>query len=222
MIHRHHGSSPDRRAVMLGAAAFAAPAFATPVLAAAGGTLAFDIRRSGRVIGRHEVKVVRGAEETRASIEAEFAVKIGPLTVYRYRHTATEVWRGGRFASLSAVTVETGGKREVTAHPEGGGVRVAVNGRDQVLPGAACPLTHWNMAALQHPLFNAQTGAAMMESVTRQEGRSVVLADGRTVPAAEVTLTGSTGLTDWYDADGEWAGLRLKAPDGSVIEYRRL
>ena len=223
MILRERRPDLGRRLWLAGAlAALACPA---PSLAAAPkpGLLRFEIRRAGAVIGRHEVQISSPAADTLvAAIEAELVVHVGPVPVYRYAHTATETWRGDRFDTLDATTRENGGRRSVVAHAAGQGVTVAVNGRETTLAGRRSPLTHWNAAALAGPLFNAQTGAAMNETATRREGARATLGDGRTVAATEIQLKGAAAMTDWFDGDGLWAGLSLKAPDGSTIEYRRV
>jgi hypothetical protein len=34
-------------------------------------------------------------------------------------------------------------------------------------------------------------------------------------------LSGEAAITDWYDQSGRWVGLRAKANDGSIVDYRR-
>ena len=182
----------------------------------------FEVWRRGHRIGAHSVGFQGDGQDFTVAIDAELLVKIGPLPVFRYHHLASEVWRGGRFARFESHTTTNGSEVHVSALRSGDGVVVNTS-TGQVLhaPAGARPLTHWNAAVLDGPVINPQNGQLPHERVTRTSGDTVQLADGRKVPATRYAVTGDATLTDWYDADGLWTALKAKAPDGSLIDYRR-
>ena len=225
MSDAEHGMGPSRRGLVAGLSALAWAAQARAQEAGepqASGKLTFAVFRNGAEIGRHAVDVRISGDDATAEIDAAFTVKIGPVPVFRYRHEATELWRGGRFASLKSSTVSNGSREQVSAVRTGSGVVIDCAKGRLTAAGDAAPLTHWNSAALRRPLFNPQTGALLRDTVGAAERSNVKLYDGRVAPATRYVLAGESGITDFYDPAGRWIGLRGVGPDKSVIEYRRM
>lgn len=210
----------SRRGMMVGLTALAA---ASTARAQATGSqrLMFAVFRNASEIGRHSVSIQRSGDDATATIDAAFTVKIGPVPVFRYHHEAVEVWRDGRFVSLKSTSISNGAREQVSAMRTGSGVTIDCT-KGRIVAGDAAPLTHWNSAALRRTLFNPQTGALLRDTVTGPDRSSVKLYDGRIAPVTRYILTGDAGITDFYDEDGAWAGLRGLGPDKSTIEYRRM
>ena len=186
-----------------------------------GRSLAFEVWRSGQRLGTHRVAFAGSDQDFVATIDAQMELKLGALTLFRYRHQAAETWRGGRFASLTSRTVSNGKVEQVVAQAGPGGVAITIGGGKRLMASAgAHPLTHWNPAVLQGSLFNPETGKPLRESVVRSDGQSLALADGRRVSATRFTLAGDADIVDWY-ASGVWTALRGRLWDGSYVEYRR-
>lgn len=196
----------SRRRLLAAGLALATP---TPLWAAEPRRLAFAVLRNGAHIGEHRMTFSGDAVAT----EVQMAVKLGPVTVYRYRHQATERWSGGRFASLDTSTDSNGKAQKVTARRVGAGVIIeTLRGRATLAPDAA-PLTHWNPKVFEGPLFNPQDGKALKVTAVRKPG-------GR---AAQLwSLRGDAEIDDWYDAESIWTALRGRLKDGSTLEYRRI
>ncbi len=213
---------PRRAFLMTGLALLAAgPAAASP-LAPAGGRLAFHVYRKGRKIGEHALDFSTSGNALTMRARVQMAVGVGPVTLFRYRHQQTEHWVGGRFDSLQTETTQNGARFKIDARRTDGGIRLeGAKDGSRTLGAAALPLTHWNRASLGGPLFNPQDGKMMRLSVARQGPAPFVLADGTPITATRVALAGETSIEDFYDAAGAWTGLRAKAQDGSIIEYRR-
>lgn len=185
--------------------------------------LAFEVWRNGQKIGRHRVDFRGTASDFAVTIDAQMLVSLGPLPVFRYRHQATETWRGGRFASLQSHTTSNARREQVSAIAGAGGVAITTRaGRSLLAPAGALPLTHWNPKAFDGPMFNPQTGAVIHETVSRLPGQAARLANGRSVSATRVTLTGEAQIVDWYDLQGAWTALRGKVSDGSFVDYLRV
>lgn len=196
---------PSRRALL--AAGFglaAAPAFAQSAPAA----LRFAVFRNGVHVGEHRMTFAGNGADLVARTEVAMTIKLGPVPVYRYRHTATERWRNGRFASLATSTVANGKSKRVVA--EAGGSSVAIDGPAGKLRAAAgaSPLTHWNTDAFAGPLFNPQEGGLLRVRA-------------RQAAPGHWTIRGEVEIDNFYDGAGAWKGLTGKLEDGSRMEYRR-
>lgn len=185
--------------------------------------LAFAAIRNGKRIGEHRLSFETAGEALTVRTRAEMAVKIGPVTVYRYLHEAVERWRGDRFESLESAT-NSGGKREsVKAARTDGGVLIRAGGQPPATgPAGMLPFTHWNVAVARAPLFNPQTGKILRQATQVLGPGPVLQADGRSITARRITFTGDASIDNWYDAADVWVGLKGKLDDGSIMEYRRL
>lgn len=210
----------SRRSLMaVGLSALAAPgAFAAPP---AGGRLTFAVFRGKDKVGEHVMGFAREGSGLTVSTEVEMRVRLGPVPVFRYSHTATERWRGDSFVSLNTRTETNGKVEQVKAEAEAAGVAIEGPEGRLTAPAAAAPLTHWNPAAFSRPLFNPQLGKLMRIRANRVGPDNVQLASGQTAPATRWTLRGEAEIDNWYDAAGAWAGLRGKLEDGSIMTYRR-
>jgi hypothetical protein len=215
----------ERRALLtLGLAAALYPLPLEAATPPPGGRVAFDVMRKGKRIGMHQVVFSGDEGDIVARANCEMAVALGPVTVFRYRHSQVERWSGGRFASLETATTENGKKTQVSAKRTAAGVTVQGGAKNPapLISAEALPLTHWNRAGLAAPLFNPQTGKLMRLSVGRPAPATIVLANGQSLQGTRVALSGEQTLEDWYDEAMAWAGLRAKAEDGSLVEYRRV
>lgn len=212
---------PTRRTLLAAAGLLAAAP--TPLLAAAppNRRLAFAVLRNGQRIGEHRMTFSGDAASPTVSTEVDMTVKVGSVTVYRYRHTAREVWAEGRFESLESVTDATAGDQKVSARRTASGVLIRTGRREVLAPAGTSPLTHWNPKVLTGRLFNPQEGDLVRITASPKGIRPVILADGRSVEAQVWALRGEAEIDNWYDRAGVWTGLKGRLKDGSVIEYRR-
>ncbi|MFM1958873.1 MAG: hypothetical protein RL588_390 [Pseudomonadota bacterium] len=212
---------PTRRTLLAAAGLLAAAP--SPLLAAPppNRRLAFAVLRNGQRIGEHRMTFSGDAASPTVSTEVDMTVKVGSVTVYRYRHTAREVWADGRFESLESVTDATAGDRKVSARRTPSGVLIRTGRREVLAPAGTAPLTHWNSRVLTGRLFNPQEGDLVRITASPKGVRPVVLADGRSVEAQVWALRGEAEIDNWYDKAGVWTGLKGRLKDGSVIEYRR-
>ena len=195
-----------------------AQAFAAPTSR----QLAFAVFRNGVRIGEHRMSIVGRADGATVSSDVSMLVKVGPVPVYRYTHRAVEQWRAGRFHSLETSTNGGGKIQRVSARRTDAGVMIETGKGQITAPSGAAPLTHWNAAVLDGPLFNPQDGKILSITARRAGREAVKLADGRSIASTRWTLRGETQIDNWYDQADTWAALRGKLPDGSTMEYRRL
>lgn len=201
----------------------AAAALLTPsgAFAAYPAELAFAAFRKGKRIGEQRMTFEPG-EILTVRTRAEMAIKIGPVTAYRYLHEAVERWRGDQFETLETRTLAGGSRESVVATRTASGVVIRGSKANVTAAPGALPFTHWNPKVARAPLFHPQSGKLLRVSAREAGQDPVLLADGRTVEARRVSFTGDAQIDDWYGADGIWTGLRGRLEDGSALEYRRL
>ena len=174
---------------------------------AAPSQLAFAALRNGKKIGEQRMSFHQEGGGLTVHTIVEMAVKLGPLTVYRYRHQADERWVGGRFGSLETQTNANGKMLRVSAHGTAEGVEITpAAGGITNAPASALPFTHWNRKIATAPLFNPQDGKMLRETVV--------------ATSTKLSFRGDAEIQDFYDEAGTWIGLIGKLTDGSRLEYR--
>jgi hypothetical protein len=199
--------------------------------AAGGGALAaesnFTAFLDGKPIGEHRFVVGGPAEAREVLSDARFNVKLLGLTVYRYRHQATERWRGDCLASLTANTDDDGTISRVRTEAEGEGLSVTTEAGSGIapvtrsLPGCGMSFAYWNPALRQQTrLLNAQTGKAETVRVSRV-GSGPIEVRGQSLTATRWRIEGPPQPIDvWYSAQGEWVGLDSTLEGGRQLSYR--
>ena len=171
--------------------------------------LAFQVFRNGSKVGEHVVAFTGDDSARTATTNVNMTVKIGPVPVYKYKHQAIEKWIDVKWASCDTTTNGNGKVTTVAARQMGGYVQIngpagAVRG-----PANALPFSHWNQGNFGKPLFNQQEGKMLKVTCTQ-------------VGAGHWQVRGEAQIDDFYDAAGNWTGLKGKLEDGSDMEYRRI
>ena len=188
---------------------------------------AFDVLLDGKPIGMHRFAVVSRGDEREVTSDARFDVKVLMVTAYRYRHQATERWRGGCLASLAARTEAGGTTTTVTAGTASDdptpAVALAVTGPQgtQRLPGCVSTYAYWDPALPQRThLLNPQTGK--LDAVKFEAPVAGTLdVRGSATAARRVRLTSTEPPIDlWYLPSGAWAGLDSTVTGGRKLSYR--
>lgn len=181
----------------------------TTALAAPPPRLAFAVYRNGTKVGEHAMSFSGDDDNRTVSTNVDMVVKVGPVPVYKYKHSAIEKWVGGKWASIEATTNGNGKITKASARAMAG--YVAITGPAGVVrgPAEAAPLSHWNQASFSRPLFNQQEGKMLKVTCTR-------------VKPGHWQIRGEAEIDDFYDANGNWLALRGKLEDGSKLEYKRI
>ena len=178
--------------------------------------IGFSVWRNGSEIGTHSVSFQRDNDWLSVRSEANFSIRFGPITVYRYHYQALEIWRGEHLILVRAQTDDNGNIEHVDASRSGDSLIVSgsKSGR-YTAPASAIAATHWNQAELDQPMINPQNGELMR--FDRREVGLERLNSG--IEARHVALTGYASLDLWYDEAKRWSALRAIATDGSIIDY---
>lgn len=212
-----------RRATSLARAGWAALLLAAAhgAHAASAGTWTFRVLLGDSDIGEHRFMLSEQDGRRTVRIEAVFAVKLLGLTVYRYRHEATEQWAGDCLARLDAQTDDNGTQLQVAARPAGER-RLQVEspqGRTELGP-CVMSFAYWNPAMLeQSALLNAQTGK--LETVrVRTLGETSITVRGQPVPARHYAIEGlEQPIELWYSHQGQWLALQSTVAGGRRLRY---
>ena len=213
----------DRRSMIAGGVALAAsPSLARAALPVpAGNRLEFDITRSGKKLGTHVLSFEPGNGTLAVHVAVDITFKIAGITLYRYRHQATERWEGDRVISLDTQTDDNGTAHRVTARREGAALMVEGDKLARyAAPDNALPATHWNRRELEGPWINTQDGKLLRPRVAAQGVETIPTVGGGTLRARRYALSGDVQIDMFYDERQGWAGLSF-IKGGAPVRYER-
>lgn len=176
---------------------------------------AFGVYLDGKRIGVHRFDVERTDDDAiRVTSQAAFDVKVLKVPVFRYRHSAVELWRGNCLDSIDTQTQVNGSTTTLTGRRVAAAFDIAVTSKDgprqEMLPDCVATFAYWDAATLlrHDALLNGQTGA--YQQVAR------VLADD----GAVLTLQGGDFRIDLGYAGGVWQTLATTTREGRRLDYR--
>ncbi len=175
-------------------------------------TLEFDVLRDGAPIGTHRVTIAHDGGDTRATIEIDMAVRLAFVTIYRYTHRSTELWRDGRLVSLDARTDDNGTRTQVNARATDTGLAIDGSGGTYIAPAETVPTSYWNREkVMRSPLLDTQSGKLIDVSAM------ALAADAN---GTRYRLAGDLEADLVYGPGGDWTGLSFAAR-GARIDYVR-
>lgn len=219
------------RAMRLSALAVAVASLAVFSHAASGsasslarGEWDFRVLLDDAPIGEHRFALASTAGGERQLVsEASFAVKLLGVTVYRYRHSATETWRGDCLRRLRSTTDDDGTPEKVDAEPAGddGALAVTTPKGTRSVDGCVMSFAYWNPGIRgQERLLNAQSGKLEVVRVSRA-GSGTVDVRGQQMAATRWRIaTEAQPIDVWYSPQGEWLGLDSIVSGNRKLSYR--
>ena len=174
----------------------------------------FLIERKGKVIGYHAVEITPTGAGARVDTRIEMRVGLGPITLFRYDHQATEIWRGEDLISLVSETDNNGDQTYVDAKRYGDRLMIRGSGYEGPAPAGAMPSSYWDKDLVRaDAMINTQTGE-ILEIETSLVGETVAPNDRR---AEQYRLVGTLALNLWYDGE-RWVGSNFTV-DGEELTY---
>ena len=183
--------------------------------------LVFQIIRNGAPFGEHKITFNQQGDETRVQIDINMQSDLGPITLFRYKHSNTEIWKGDKILSMTSQTNDDGDDYAVSAS-WGNVVKATANGSDFEASANIYSTSYWNPIALKaSQLLNTQKGRIEDVKVTKigqeeaEAGNQIVIADRYQVDTV-------LPLEVLYDTKTkQWVGLKFNVR-GSEIQYKRL
>ena len=185
-------------------------------------TLRFRVLLDGDSIGQHHFELRTSGDTREVVSKADFRVRLLFVDVYRYRHTATERWRGDCLESLTAHTDDNGEVEVVAARRGGEGLEVKATRTRARHNGCVRSFAYWNPKILDGGrLLNTQTGEYLPVRVAPL-GEERIPVRGRFEDTRRYRLTAQGMEIDLWYADGEeWVALESRAGDGRRLRYER-
>jgi len=124
--------------------------------------LGFRALRNGVKLGAHEVVFSRTGNRLHIEITADYVVRLGLLTLYRYRLRASEVWTGNRLQTATVETDKNGTPEFASVERAGSGFVVEGSGvRPYRAPLSWHLATLWNPDQLKGPLISPLDGSPL-------------------------------------------------------------
>lgn len=215
-------------ALLLGLALCAPAALAQEYpMPADGEQIMFDVYRQGDTpFGTHEVMFERDGDDLVARTTIRLRAGVGPFTVFRYEHDATERWRDGELLGLSSETMKDGNTYEVDAQRRDGALKVNGQTPDEApiqleLPAEILSSSHWHgYPADMERMLNTEHGT-VMDTVIEDLGQTEIEGDGGMITVNHYRLSSSLVVDLYYDLNGRWAGCTFEARGQSVRYVRR-
>ncbi|MBA4228254.1 MAG: hypothetical protein C0456_16700 [Hyphomonas sp.] len=186
---------------------------------APGDVIRFDVLRKGSPFGSHLVTFDEGPDGALvANTKINLKAGLGPITVFRYDHTASEVWREGQLVEVAGEVNDDGKKASMEAVRNGNSLAVQGTLFSGKVPATVIPASHWNYAQTQtRNLLSTEDGEIYDIKVT-PKGREKITAAGREIEANRYLLQSDLDVDLWYDDQGRWVKLAFEAR-GQQIEY---
>lgn len=184
----------------------------------------FEARLDDRPIGEHRFVLSGEGAQRELRSEARFTVRVLGIPVYRYRHDASEQWRGDCLEALASDTDDNGQPSQVRARRQAHAWQVEAPANAPAPPWPDCLMSfaYWHPGLLtQTRLLNAQTGRVEPVRVERL-GEASLPVRGRPTPAVRWRLhTPQQPIDVWLArADGAWVGLDSQVGGGRRLSYR--
>lgn len=206
-------------AVVAGLAPFASRASAENDIT----TLGFRVLLGDRPIGTHHFRITQRGSARVVESRADFDVDVLFLNLYRYRHSATEIWDDACLTRIDSRTDDNGEPFEVSGRLDAAGLQIQRRGESELLAGCVRSFAYWDPRFLEASyLLNSQTGEYMGVRIESLGAQTLRLGE-REHRAEAYRIRAETprvDITVWYDRETrEWLSLASTAPNGQELRY---
>lgn len=183
----------------------------------------FRVSLDGKEVGSQRFSVLEQDGVTRLETEANLAVKMLFVTVYRYLHRNVETWDGECLAEIETSTKVNGKKLAVKGSRGDGYFEVSGTGDTARLPECVMSFAYWNPQFLnQKKLLNSQDGRYIDVDVSGPVDDQLTVR-GETQPAQRYRLVADKiDMQLWYSLDNVWLALESKTGGGRTLQYELL
>ena len=180
----------------------------------------FRVMLDGSPIGTQQVSITNKDQYQQVDIRTSLDVKLLFLSVYRYEHVNTEVWKADCLQSINAFTDDNGEKHQVNATSTDQGLAISTLDNNRVINGCVRSFAYWDPALLRSDqLLNAQTGDYQDISIV-EIGDVQTTIDGKSIPARQIQLKTEQDVIDlWYSQENRWVALQSVTRSGRTLRY---
>ena len=182
----------------------------------------FQVQLNDKDIGFHEFNV----QNDTISNKAQFDVKLWFIPAYKYRHTATEVYKDNCLIQLESETQDGADFFELSSLADSAFFKIKVNDKDYNHPSCSQTFRYWDIKFTEQNLaINPQDGEIFKLTFLKDEDEEVKTKTN-TFLANKYTLRAINDQDEkfhielWYEQNSKkWIKLKSYLKDDNVITY---
>ena len=182
----------------------------------------FQVQLNDKDIGFHEFNV----QNDTISNKAQFDVKLWFIPAYKYRHTATEVYKDNCLIQLESETQDGADFFELSSLADSAFFKIKVNDKDYNHPACSQTFRYWDIQFTEQSLaINPQDGEIFKLSFSKDVDEEVKTKTN-TFLANKYTLRAINDHDEkfhielWYEQTSKrWIKLKSYLKDDNVITY---
>lgn len=184
-----------------------------------GAVIDYTVLRKGKPFGSHVLTFKKQSDDgftVRSDVDLD--VKLGPISLFKYRLDTTETWQGGKLIGLSGKTNNDGNKARVSASADGDTLNVDGTKFEGELPTSIIPSSHWNIRQVYSDRMLSTESGEVLDIEIEIIGTETVKVGSGAVDATHYRLISDINVDLWYDDQSRWVKLKFEV-DGQNIEY---
>jgi hypothetical protein len=182
----------------------------------------FQVQLNDKDIGFHEFNV----QNDTISNKAQFDVKLWFIPAYKYRHTATEVYKDNCLIQLDSETQDGADFFELSSLADSTFFKIKVNDKDYNYPACSQTFRYWDIQFIDQKLaINPQDGEIFKLSFSKDVDEEVKTKTNMFL-ANKYTLHAINDQDEkfhielWYEQNSKkWIKLKSYLKDDNVITY---
>jgi len=182
----------------------------------------FQVQLNDKDIGFHEFNV----QNDTISNKAQFDVKLWFIPAYKYRHTATEVYKDNCLIQLESETQDGADFFELSSLADSAFFKIKVNDKDYNHPACSQTFRYWDLQFTEQNLaINPQDGEIFKLSFSKDVDEEVKTKTN-TFLANKYILRATNDQDEkfhielWYEQNSKkWIKLKSYLKDDNVITY---
>lgn len=184
--------------------------------------ISFRVFLNDREIGTHVVTLEHDNDAVKVGVEANFDIRIMGISVFRYYHTASELWRDSCLLQVDTLTKKNKEELSIKSKRQPSGLLISSPAGEQLLDGCVRSYAYWDPNLLSaDKLLNTQTGE-YQTAHRAYLGEVNFEADAKALKAHHYRLTVSDKQIDlWYSDNKDWLALETTVKGGRNLAYRR-
>ena len=198
------------------------------------GEIVFEIIRKNKTIGTHTISFIENDKDLKVDIEVNINVKLGFLTIYKYRHNNTEYWKEGELIKISTNSL-TNSKKKYFVEGQKNNDFFEYEGVDNTKRTGldVIPISYWNYEILDRKVFLDSQKGILREFDLKEMELENIFFNEKNFNAKKYMMKVKTihssdekpfpNLYLWYTNKGELMKLEFDSPeDKSIITYNRI